>query len=447
MERMQQANLTIQAPAPITKTHIGTAIPREKSTKATKRIENYRQIMGWLVLTVWTASVLGQNWDANWHAIVGRDGFWTPPHWMFYSTVTIAGVICAVVVLTETWLYYRGKAGVTDENSTSILFVFRGPVGFALAGFGMLVMLISAPFDDYYHRIYGIDVQIWTPFHVMLVLGIIMANLGVVYLLASQINRRHLLTAASSNSNSTQPLLRLAAYLRPLFQPLTLGLILATILLMTRYLALMLETFFGGQGVGNLAIGSLKLPAASLTLASLPLLFVMLNLFTKRIGTATLAGLLYLAWRWLDGSFTDWGIQNMALERGIASRNTLTGILINTGKSNSFLLTALVIDGVFLLGWAWSKWRKPLHPLAMPVLASLSGGITLFLLERPWETFNEVVNSLINSSGNAFGAGLFLRGLLFRPDYWAALPLVLVIAALGGVLSTALAISLRYTDR
>lgn len=446
MERMQRANITIQAPAPA-KTRVETALPRDRATKAAQRIEKYRQTMGWLVLAFWTASVLGQDWDANWHAIVGRDGFWTPPHWMFYSTVTIAGVICAVVVLTETWLYYRGKAGVTSENSTPILFFFRGPVGFALAGFGMVVMLISAPFDDYYHRIYGIDVQIWTPFHVMLVLGIIMANLGVVYLLASLINRRLILTAVPASSNSNQPLSRVVAYLRPLFQPLTLGLILATILLMTRYMALMLETFFGGEGVGNLAIGSLKLPAASLTLASLPLLFVMLNLFTRRIGAATLAGLLYVAWRWLDGSFTDWGIQNMALERGIASRNTLTGTLLNTGKSNSFLLMALVIDGVFLLGWAWSKWRKPLPALAMAVLASLAGGVTLFLLEHPWETFNQVINSLINSSGNAFGAGLFLRGLLFTPDYWAALPLVLIIAALGGLVGTALAVSLRYTDR
>ena len=199
--------------------------------------------------------------------------------------------------------------------------------------------------------------------------------------------------------------------------------------------------------MGSLTVGSLKLPAASLTLASFPLFFVMLNLFTKRIGTATLAGLLYVAWRWLDGSFSDWGIQNMALERGIASRNTVTGTLLTTGNSNSFLLMALVIDSVFLLGWAWSKWRKPLPPLAIAVLASLAGGLTLFLIEHPWETFNQVVNSLINSSGNSFGAGLFLRGLLFTPDYWAALPLVLIIAAVGGVVSTALAVSLRYTDR
>ena len=93
-------------------------------------------------------------------------GFGHHPTGCFIALLPSCGVICAVVVLTETWLYYRNRAGVTAEDSTPILFVFRGPLGFALAGFGMVVMLISAPFDDYYHRIYGIDVQIWTPFHV-----------------------------------------------------------------------------------------------------------------------------------------------------------------------------------------------------------------------------------------------------------------------------------------
>ena len=305
MERITQANLTLQSPALEVRPQPQTRL--DNLSRAFKRISDYRLGMGWLALAFWTVSALALDWDAQWHANVGRDGFWTPPHWAFYSTVTITALICVMVILTETFLYYRHSPAVTDKTSTPILFVFRGPVGFALAGFGMLVMLISAPFDDYYHRIYGVDLAIWTPFHVMLMLGVNMAGVGMVYLFASEVNRRKLTISASN-----QTLTSVALNLRGLFTPAILGLVVATVLLLSRFLFLMDETFIGNIGPGTIDIANYKLPAYSIMVAGLPLALVALVVFTGRIGIATLTGLLLLLFRFLSSVFVEWGIQTLA---------------------------------------------------------------------------------------------------------------------------------------
>jgi len=441
MERITQSNLTLQSPALEVRPQPQTGL--DNFTKAFKRISNYRLTMGWLALAFWIASAVALDWDAQWHANVGRDGFWTPPHWAFYSTVTITGLICVVVILTETFLYYRHSPAVTDKTSTPVLFVFRGPVGFILAGFGMLVMLISAPFDDYFHRIYGVDLAIWTPFHVMLLLGINMAGVGIVYLFASEVNRRQL-TIRTPNRTLTS----VASNLRGVFTPAILGLVVATILLLTRFLFLMDETFIGNGGPGSINIANYKLPAYSVLVAGLPLALVALVVFTGRIGIATLTGLLFLLFRFVSGAFVEWGIQNLAVGQGLVLRSG--GVrdinIVSTAYPVFLVLAGLVVDGIYLATIRWRSKSGLGRQLLVAASASSLAGLVLFLLEKPWEAYNNVLEKTAGGATNAFAAGL-VRQRLFRPDYWQALPLVVVVGALAGLFAIAVATSLRYTDR
>src|SRR5260370_20118043 len=50
----------------------------------------------------------------------------------------------------------------------------------------MLMDLLAAPFDKYWHELYGIDVTLWTPFHLMGVFGGVMAGLVIIYIVASE---------------------------------------------------------------------------------------------------------------------------------------------------------------------------------------------------------------------------------------------------------------------
>src|SRR5260370_8014240 len=54
---------------------------------------------------------------------------------------------------------------------------------------GGLTMLTSAPFDDWWHNALGLDVQIISPPHVILFLGIFILGLGGLFLIIAEMNR------------------------------------------------------------------------------------------------------------------------------------------------------------------------------------------------------------------------------------------------------------------
>ena len=71
---------------------------------------------------------------------------------------------------------------------------FRAPLGALLFVWGALAMLTSAPFDDWWHNAYGLDVKILSPPHAVLAMGIVVAQLGAVISLLSYQNQQELKT-------------------------------------------------------------------------------------------------------------------------------------------------------------------------------------------------------------------------------------------------------------
>ena len=145
-----------------------------------------RQVSAWIMLFLLLEAELGLAWDRRWHDYVGRDQFWIPPHMMMYAGIGGTGLIALFVILADTLRYRQQKAGVDDSSTVAILGFFHAPLGFILLGFGTLIDLIAAPFDNYWHELYGIDVTLWTPFHLMGALGGVMAGLGIIYIFASE---------------------------------------------------------------------------------------------------------------------------------------------------------------------------------------------------------------------------------------------------------------------
>ena len=59
-----------------------------------------------------------------------------------------------------------------------------------MAGFGALLGALAFPLDDYWHTLYGIDVTLWAPFHVMIISSMVMVGVGTLFVIASELNSR-----------------------------------------------------------------------------------------------------------------------------------------------------------------------------------------------------------------------------------------------------------------
>jgi hypothetical protein len=103
----------------------------------------------------------GVQWDIQWHVLIGRDSFWIPPHLVTYAGVSAAFFLSFGMLCWETW---RGAGSVRVLG-------LSGSRGFQLAAWGIAVTIIAAPIDDLWHRIFGIDVTLWSPPHLIGILG------------------------------------------------------------------------------------------------------------------------------------------------------------------------------------------------------------------------------------------------------------------------------------
>jgi len=134
------------------------------------------------VLVSSAAIVVGILWDISWHKTVGRDTFWTAPHLLEQLGAIVAGGSCGWLVL------HTSFAGSERERAESVRFWgFRGPLGAWVTIWGTFVMITSAPFDNWWHDAYGLDVKIMSPPHMVLAVGMIAVVLGgMIMVLAAQ---------------------------------------------------------------------------------------------------------------------------------------------------------------------------------------------------------------------------------------------------------------------
>jgi hypothetical protein len=132
-----------------------------------------------------TSIVLGLIWDISWHTTIGRDAFWTPAHVAVYLGGVLAGVSCGYLVLRTT---LAPSAGYDPASSVKV-WGLRGPLGAWVAIWGAFAMITSAPYDDWWHNAYGLDVKILSPPHIVLVVGMMAIVFGALLLILVRQNR------------------------------------------------------------------------------------------------------------------------------------------------------------------------------------------------------------------------------------------------------------------
>ena len=138
----------------------------------------------WVLFVGVVSVVVGGYWDISWHMSIGRDTFWTPAHIAIQMCGILAGFSCGYLILSTTF----GDDPALRAASVEV-WKFRGPLGAFIACWGGATMLSSAPFDNWWHNAYGLDVKIFSPPHVVLDSGVLAIQAGAVVLIASTMNR------------------------------------------------------------------------------------------------------------------------------------------------------------------------------------------------------------------------------------------------------------------
>jgi hypothetical protein len=138
----------------------------------------------WFGALAVTSASIGGAWDIAWHRSIGRDTFWTPAHLAIQACGVMAAIICGYLILIDTF----GRSGKLKAASVNVL-GFRAPLGAFIAAWGGIAMITSAPFDNWWHAAYGLDVKIVSPPHTLLILGIRCVAIGVLFLILAAMNR------------------------------------------------------------------------------------------------------------------------------------------------------------------------------------------------------------------------------------------------------------------
>jgi hypothetical protein len=133
-----------------------------------------------------TTAFVGGYWDISWHRSIGRDTFWSAPHMAIYACGILAGISSGYLIFSTTF----GKNSELRDVSVRI-WGLRGPLGAFICAWGGVAMLASAPFDDWWHNAYGLDVRIISPPHMVLAAGFFGIEFGTVMLMLAFMNRAH----------------------------------------------------------------------------------------------------------------------------------------------------------------------------------------------------------------------------------------------------------------
>jgi hypothetical protein len=117
-----------------------------------------------------------------------------------YLCGILAGLACGYLILSTTFQ----KTSPLRASSVG-MWGFRGPLGAFISAWGGVAMLTSAPFDNWWHDAYGLDVRIISPPHMILATGIMAVHLGALILILGRMNR--------ATGEARQKLLRLYLYI------------------------------------------------------------------------------------------------------------------------------------------------------------------------------------------------------------------------------------------
>jgi hypothetical protein len=157
--------LIAQAPA--------TAASRSLDDDAHERLR-LRLLFAVAILKVF--NFMGGAWDIQWHVAIGRDSLFIPPHLLVMVAFTTGLLITAAMIAYESLLVSRGYA-VRGTLRFGRLHASGAMFGIACA---YLFALLSTLLDELWHEIFGIDVTLWSPPHLLIMVSTVVVDFSLM---------------------------------------------------------------------------------------------------------------------------------------------------------------------------------------------------------------------------------------------------------------------------
>ena len=132
----------------------------------------------WAMLGAKLLGGLGLRWDIQWHLRIGRDSFWIAPHVMTYAGVALVVLLSFGLLAVETARHRPGPLPAPIIRMLGLV----GSRGAHLSAWGIALTVLAAPIDDMWHRLFGIDVTLWSPPHLLGLAGAAVNSLGCLVL-------------------------------------------------------------------------------------------------------------------------------------------------------------------------------------------------------------------------------------------------------------------------
>jgi hypothetical protein len=158
------------------------SLPGQRATTLTHLVM-LRLITGYIFLAVALIGLFGTDWDIQWHATIGRDRTFTPPHDMILIAIGLNGILALASILIESWWVRHNHE--LAESSIDFLGILHSSLGSYFIGFCAVCSAVAFPLDTYWHALYGIDISLWAPFHTMLYMAATISIIGVTYIITS----------------------------------------------------------------------------------------------------------------------------------------------------------------------------------------------------------------------------------------------------------------------
>ena len=293
---------------------------------------------------------LGVYWDIAWHIDKGRDSFWSPPHIFIYTALLSVIVVSIYTIIRDRResLYHIKVLGLRIQP------------GILIVLFGAVLDIAFAPADELWHRLYGIDVSLWGPMHLVALLALTTACTGGI--VASWLERN---ISIENNRKS-------------LFASTTL---FFTAALLTLHMLWLSEYAYG--------IPVFPVWVHIALLSSLPTVaFVLIAKLHPNKWSATICALIYTAlhfilitWLGIADSQFNWGGTSQPIWANVILTAVIADLLIKRVNNNIILgiVLALVSFGANLLFFEFVQvngvrinWHIQAIMLGLPVACVLS---------------------------------------------------------------------------